>query len=172
MLTARVTRSTGKQRRNCRLNRRRLRAWTEFLAPPADLWNGPSFILSGSGTTYRWLRSNLRPTKWTDLHFLLHVLQHTRWHLIHQQVLSLRRHSLLPTVVHVREIIISLCFDPSTISRSKWSDYMPACTIVAGAAPYGVFPNQPQLYAAQGPPPPTYDQTLTHPMVRHMVKSQ
>lgn len=37
---------------------------------------------------------------------------------------------------------------------------------VAGAAPYGVFPNQPQLYATQGPPPPTYDQTLTHPMVR------
>ena len=37
--------------------------------------------------------------------------------------------------------------------------------IVPGASPYGVFPNQPQLYAAQGPPPPTYDQTLTHPMV-------
>lgn len=36
---------------------------------------------------------------------------------------------------------------------------------VAGAAPYGMFPNQPQLYAAtQGPPPP-YDQTLTHSMV-------
>ena len=42
-------------------------------------------------------------------------------------------------------------------------------TIVAGAAPYGVFPNQPQLYAAQGPPPPTYDQTLTHPMVRTLL---
>lgn len=37
--------------------------------------------------------------------------------------------------------------------------------IVPGAAPYGVFPNQPQLYATQGPPPPAYDQTLTHPMV-------
>lgn len=36
---------------------------------------------------------------------------------------------------------------------------------VAGAGPYGVFPNQPQLYATQGPPPPAYDQTLTHPMV-------
>lgn len=44
-------------------------------------------------------------------------------------------------------------------------------TIVAGAAPYGVFPNQPQLYAAQGPPPPTYDQTLTHPMVRTLIGS-
>lgn len=43
------------------------------------------------------------------------------------------------------------------------------CKTVAGAAPYGVFPNQPQLYAAQGPPPPTYDQTLTHPMVRLLI---
>lgn len=42
--------------------------------------------------------------------------------------------------------------------------------IVAGAAPYGVFPNQPQLYATQGPPPPTYDQTLTHPMVRVIIQ--
>lgn len=39
-------------------------------------------------------------------------------------------------------------------------------SIVPGASPYGVFPNQPQLYAAQGPPPPAYDQTLTHPMVK------
>lgn len=36
---------------------------------------------------------------------------------------------------------------------------------VAGASPYGVFPNQPQLYATQGPPPPTYDQTLSHQMM-------
>lgn len=44
---------------------------------------------------------------------------------------------------------------------------------LAGAAPYGVFPNQPQLYAAQGPPPPpTYDQTLTHPMMYQPMYSQ
>lgn len=128
-----------------------------------------SLILSGSGTTYRWLRSNLRPTNWTDLHFPLHVLQHTRWHLIHQQVLSLRRHSLLPTVVHVRES--SLCFDVSIPSGFSDPITCEFYNIVAGAAPYGVFPNQPQLYAAQGPPPPTYDQTLTHPMVRTLLHS-
>ncbi|EFN69073.1 hypothetical protein EAG_02836 [Camponotus floridanus] len=43
---------------------------------------------------------------------------------------------------------------------------------VAGAAPYGVFPNQPQLYATQGPPPPTYDQTLTHPMMYQPMYGQ
>lgn len=43
---------------------------------------------------------------------------------------------------------------------------------LAGAAPYGVFPNQPQLYAAQGPPPPTYDQTLTHPMMYQPMYGQ
>ncbi|XP_070172723.1 DAZ-associated protein 2 isoform X2 [Polyergus mexicanus] len=41
-----------------------------------------------------------------------------------------------------------------------------------GAAPYGVFPNQPQLYATQGPPPPTYDQTLTHPMMYQPMYGQ
>lgn len=46
--------------------------------------------------------------------------------------------------------------------------------LVAGASPYGVFPTN--LYAAaaaaqaqaQGPPP-TYDQTLGHPMVGQQV---
>ncbi|XP_014213508.1 adhesive plaque matrix protein-like [Copidosoma floridanum] len=43
---------------------------------------------------------------------------------------------------------------------------------VPGAAPYGVFPNQPQLYASQGPPPPAYDQSLTHPMMYQPMYSQ
>lgn len=126
-----------------------------------------SLILPSSGTTYRWLRSNLRPTNWTDLHFPLHVLQHTRWHLIHQQVLSLRRHSLLLTVVHVREnhLFIVLRQSLQIPMNRLYTNFV----IVAGAAPYGVFPNQPQLYAAQGPPPPTYDQTLTHPMVNILL---
>lgn len=49
---------------------------------------------------------------------------------------------------------------------------------VPSASPYGVFPTQAQLYAAaaaaqaqaQGPPP-TYDQTLGHPMVGQQVSS-
>ncbi|XP_012252534.1 DAZ-associated protein 2-like [Athalia rosae] len=48
----------------------------------------------------------------------------------------------------------------------------PATYGVAGASPYGVFPNQPQLYATQGPPPPTYDQTLTHPMMYQPMYGQ
>ncbi|XP_011301525.1 DAZ-associated protein 2 isoform X1 [Fopius arisanus] len=43
---------------------------------------------------------------------------------------------------------------------------------VAGAGPYGVFPNQPQFYATQGPPPPTYDQTLTHTMMYQPMYGQ
>jgi hypothetical protein len=39
-------------------------------------------------------------------------------------------------------------------------------SVPGAGAPYGVFPSQAQLYAAaaaaQGPPP-TYDQSLTHP---------
>ncbi|XP_075219601.1 uncharacterized protein LOC142323617 isoform X2 [Lycorma delicatula] len=39
-----------------------------------------------------------------------------------------------------------------------------AAAAYAAAGPYGVFPGQAQLYAAaQAAPPPTYDQTLTHP---------
>ncbi|XP_034950345.1 DAZ-associated protein 2 [Chelonus insularis] len=48
----------------------------------------------------------------------------------------------------------------------------PATYGVAGATPYGVFPNQPQLYATQGPPPPAYDQTLTHPMMYQPMYGQ
>lgn len=77
--------------------------------------------------------------------------------------MSLRRHSLLLTVVHVREnhLFIALRQFLQIPMNRLYTNFV----IVAGAAPYGVFPNQPQLYAAQGPPPPTYDQTLTHPMV-------
>lgn len=73
-----------------------------------------------------------------------------------------------------RKRIISMCFDvPFFFSTKVFQTSRITCellTLVAGAAPYGVFPNQPQLYAAQGPPPPTYDQTLTHPMVRILYK--
>lgn len=121
-------------------------------------------ISLGCGTMYRWLRSNWKHFLYNILHTLICVAAYPVAPHIHQLVLFQRiKHNLLHMAVCNLYFIFENTFKIKICKNN-------IVITVPGASPYGVFPNQPQLYATQGPAPPAptymYDQTLTHhPMV-------